>query len=161
MPYHEGMVNWDITWRLALSLFLSGTIGLERAWRGKPAGVRTHVLVSLGSTLIVLISVHMASGAGNIDPTRIASNVVTGLGFLGAGTIMHSGETIMGLTTAASLWAVGAIGLAVGSGYYEGAIQAWLFILVTLHVLDRIERYMVERLGPRAKAVLKEWRKNL
>jgi putative Mg2+ transporter-C (MgtC) family protein len=152
-------INWDITCRLGLSLFLSGTIGLERAWRGKPVGVRTHVLVSLGSTLIVLISVHMASAAPNVDPTRIASNVVTGLGFLGAGTIMHSGESILGLTTAASLWAVGAIGLAVGSGYYEGAWQAWAFILVTLHVLDRIEKYLVRRVGPRAKAALKSmWR---
>jgi|SRR6185503_9324268 len=152
-------INWDITRRLAISLFLSGTIGLERAWRGKAAGVRTHVLVSLGSTLIVLISVHMATGTTNVDPTRIASNVVTGLGFLGAGTIMHSGEAILGLTTAASLWAVGAIGLAVGCGFYEGAWQAWFFILVTLHVLDRIEKYLVRRVGPRAKAALgKIWR---
>jgi putative Mg2+ transporter-C (MgtC) family protein len=148
-------IDLSITMKLALSCFLSGSIGLERAWRGKPAGVRTHVLVSLGSTLIVLISVHMATLGPNIDPTRIASNVVTGLGFLGAGTIMHTGETVLGLTTAASLWAVGAIGLAVGSGYYEGAIQAWVFILATLHVLDRLERYMVKRVGPRAKAVLK------
>jgi putative Mg2+ transporter-C (MgtC) family protein len=153
------VINWDLTWRLALSCTLSGTIGLERAWRGKPAGVRTHVLVSLGSTLIVLISVHMAAGLPSVDPTRIASNVVTGLGFLGAGTIMQANGGIQGLTTAASLWAVGAVGLAVGSGYYEGAVQAWVFILFTLHVMDRFERYLVQRLGPRAKAALKGLRR--
>ena len=150
-------MNLEITSRLALSAFLSGTIGLERAWRGKPAGLRTHVLVSLGSTLIVMISLHMAGMGGNIDPTRIASNVVTGLGFLGAGTIIHSGRNVHGLTTAASLWAVGALGLAVGCGYFEGALQGWAFVLFTLHILDRLERYLVDRLGPRTREALKSW----
>jgi putative Mg2+ transporter-C (MgtC) family protein len=148
----EGLLSldWSIAGRLALSALLSGVIGIERSIRGKPAGLRTHLLVSLGSSLIMLISIKMGDlypGKG-VDPTRIAANVVAGLGFLGAGTIIHSRGSIQGLTTAASLWATGAIGLAVGCEYYQAAIQATIAILLALHMLDRLERFVVDRLAP-------------
>jgi len=151
----EGILSldWSIAGRLTLSALLSGIIGLERAIRGKPAGLRTHLLVSLGSTLTMLISIKMAElypGKG-VDPTRIAANVVAGLGFLGAGTIIHSRGSIQGLTTAASLWATGAIGLAVGCEYYQAAIQATIAMLLALHILDRVERYAVDRLAPKLR----------
>ena len=148
--------------QLFLSAFLSGVIGLERAWRGKPAGLRTHLLVGMGSTLIMLVSIHMTTlvPGAPVDPSRIASNVVAGLGFLGAGTIIHSGADIQGLTTAASLWATGAIGLAVGCGYYSAAIYAWIGMGIALHGLDRIEKYLVQRAGPRLKAWLKGLRED-
>ncbi len=146
-------MDWDLAGRLALSAFLSGVIGLERAWRGKPAGLRTHLLVGMGSTLIMLVSIHMTTLAPGlpVDPSRIASNVVAGLGFLGAGTIMHSKGSVQGLTTAASLWATGAIGLAVGCGYYSAAIYAWIGMGIALHGLDRFEREFIDHLGPQLK----------
>lgn len=150
------MDDMTVTIRLLLSVALAGTIGLERAWRGKPAGLRTHLLVALGATLTMLVSLHMADVCGNatVDPTRIAANVVVGLGFLGAGMIFRAGGSVHGLTTAAGLWAMGAVGLAVGCGFYTGAIVTWAIILFALHWLDGIERYLVKRAGPRLKAGL-------
>lgn len=151
-------MDWTVAGRLVLSAVLSGMVGLERAWREKPAGLRTHVLVCMGSTLIMLVSIRMGDLVpGTIDPSRIASNVVAGLGFLGAGTIIHSQGSVRGLTTAAGLWAVGAIGLAIGCGFYQGALLTWLLMLIVLHVLDRIERYLVHRAGPRLRSNLKRW----
>lgn len=150
------MDELTIAGRLLLSVVLAGTIGLERAWRGKPAGLRTHLLVALGSTLVMLVSIHMSDidTAAIVDPTRIAANVVVGLGFLGAGMIFRAGGSVHGLTTAAGLWAVGAVGLAVGCGFYTGAVITWAFVLFALHWLDGIERYLVRRAGPQLKAGL-------
>jgi len=152
-----GSFDWSTARHLALSGLLSGIIGLERAWRGKPAGFRTHLLVSLGATLFMLISIHMAEiyPAANINPGFIAANVVTGLGFLGAGTIMKLGGSVHGLTTAASLWAVGAIGLAVGCNFYSLAIQGALFVLASLYVFDKLEYFLLERAMPRASAAIR------
>lgn len=140
-----GQVDWSIARHLGLSAFLSGLIGLERGARNKPAGFRTHLLVAMGSTLIMLISIHMAFlyPKSGVDPSRIASNVVAGLGFLGAGTIMRFGGNVHGLTTAASLWAVGAIGLAVGCNYYSAAIQATIAVLIALFFFDKLEHILV------------------
>jgi len=151
------MDDYTILARLLLSAALSGLVGLERALRKKPAGLRTHLMVGLGSTLIMLISIHMAeiSKGATVDPTRIAANVVAGLGFLGAGTIIHAGRSIHGLTTAASLWAVGALGLAVGCGFYSAALQTTVIMLVALHLLNGIEQYIVRRAGPKTEAALK------
>ncbi len=145
--------------RLLFSALLGAVIGLERAWRRKPAGMRTHVMVCLGSTLLMLISLHMSeiTRSGVVDPTRIAANVVVGLGFLGAGMILHAKGSVQGLTTAASLWAVGAIGLAVGCGFYSAALVTVGLMLVTLHGLDRLERYLIERAGPKAKSTIKNF----
>ena len=132
-----------VTVRLMIAILMSGTVGLERTLRNKPAGLRTHILVGMGSALIMLISIFMGEkwpGPGGVDPSRIAANVVVGLGFLGAGTIVHMGASIHGLTTAASLWATGALGLAVGCGFYSGAGVAWISMLVILPGLDRFER---------------------
>lgn len=138
-------MEWNIDWIIAQRIFLAGLlcglIGLERSYRNKPAGLRTHLLVGIGSALIMMISIHMATlpGTAPADPTRIASNVVAGLGFLGAGTIMREGASVHGLTTAASLWAAGAVGLAVGCGYYQAAFQGTLAILLALEILGLVE----------------------
>lgn len=127
---------FTILLRLLLATVLGGIIGMERQMKNRPAGLRTHILVTVGSTLIMLISMYaMPSG----DPGRIAAQVVTGIGFLGAGTIMHNGANVNGLTTAASIWVSAAIGLALGSGYYAGGLITALIAIITLIVLGKIE----------------------
>ena len=116
--------NWDMILRLLLATVLGGAVGIERGSGDRPAGFRTHILVCTGSALIMLVSMYGfddtyvsgISNANNRDSARIAAQVVSGIGFLGAGTIMHEGVTVRGLTTAASLWMVSAIGLAAGAG---------------------------------------------
>ncbi|MEK7475601.1 MAG: MgtC/SapB family protein [Candidatus Coatesbacteria bacterium] len=141
------MDHQTVVVRLLVAIVMSGTVGLERSLRNKPAGLRTHLLVGLGSALITLTSIYMGeefrTPGGAVDPTRIAANIVVGLGFLGAGTIVHMGSSIHGLTTAASLWATGAIGLAVGCGFYSGAGVTWVAMLIALHLLDPLEREVV------------------
>ena len=113
----------EIVKRLILSAILGGLIGVEREVNNRPAGLRTHILVTLGSTLVMLVSIdglHRDGGAILSDPYRLAAQVVSGIGFLGAGTIMRTGNSINGLTTAASLWVSAGIGLAIGTGYYLG-----------------------------------------
>lgn len=128
--------------RLIAAAFLGGVIGMERQQRHKSAGLRTHILVSLGSCLIMLISYKIYSevqGLTNADPARLAAQVVSGIGFLGAGTIMKEGLTIKGLTTAASLWVVAGVGLAVGAGYYVGAVTTTVLSVLSLTYLPRFE----------------------
>ncbi len=115
----------ELTLRIALAAGLGAAIGLERELREREAGLRTHLLVSLGAALFTLVSAygwsdwHFSNAEGIVfDPTRIAAQIVTGVGFLGAGAIIRQGLTVRGLTTAATLWAVAAIGMAVGAGYY-------------------------------------------
>ena len=129
--------------RLIVAAFLGGVIGLERQQRHKSAGLRTHILVCLGSCLVMLISYKIYSevqGLTNADPARLAAQVVSGIGFLGAGTIMKEGLTIKGLTTAASLWVVAGVGLAVGAGYYVGAVTTTVLSVLALTYLPRFER---------------------
>lgn len=128
--------------RLLLAALLSSVIGFEREAAGRAAGLRTHVLVCVGSTLIMLTSLYIFDiyiGKTALDPGRIAANVVVGIGFLGAGTIMRSGSSVKGLTTAASIWVVAAIGLAVGCGYYSGALISTMIALATLLLLRKVE----------------------
>lgn len=129
---------------LVIRLFLAGVlgafIGLERETHGRPAGLRTHTLVSLGSCLVMLISIYGFKETANSDPARLAAQVVSGIGFLGAGTILREGATVRGLTTAASLWVVAGIGLAVGNGFYLGAIITTIFSIITLVFLENIEK---------------------
>ncbi len=132
-----------VTLRLLLAALLGGLIGLERESLNKSAGLRTHILVSLGSCLIMITSIEIFEtvGHGTIgDPARIAAQVVSGIGFLGAGTIMRSGFGIKGLTTAASLWIVAAIGLAVGIGSYVAAIVATGIVFLILVYMPRLEQ---------------------
>ena len=129
--------------RLSIAAFLGGIVGLERQQRHKSAGLRTHILVSLGSCLVMLISYKLYAGVQgltNADPARLAAQVVSGIGFLGAGTIMKEGLTIKGLTTAASLWVVAGVGLAVGAGYYVGAVTTTILSVLALTYLPRFER---------------------
>jgi len=129
----------DVIIRLLVSVLLSSIIGLDRESINKPAGLRTHVLVSLASTLIMLLSLYIAD-MNNIGyySDRLASQVISGVGFLGAGTIMRRDKGVVtGLTTAASLWAVAAIGLAVGAGFYLGATLTTGLVIITLNIFQR------------------------
>lgn len=126
--------------RLALAVVLSGLIGQERENKNRPAGFRTHILVCVGATMVMLTSIYMFDkyrGIVNLDPARLGAQVISGIGFLGAGTIIREGGSVKGLTTAASLWSVACIGLAVGMGFYEGAIIGTVMIYLTLLVLGR------------------------
>lgn len=128
--------------RLVLAAILGGLIGLERESLNKSAGFRTHTLVSLGSCLIMILSIEMYTvvGQGEVgDPARLAAQVVSGIGFLGAGTIMRSGLGIRGLTTAASLWVVAGIGLSVGAGSYFISVIATIIVILVLVYMPRIE----------------------
>lgn len=132
--------------RLSLAAFLGGLIGIERERLNRAAGLRTHVLVSVGSALFTLISLFAFQGIGPInDPARVAAQIVSGIGFLGAGTIMKHGATVRGLTTAATLWVCAGIGMASGAGFYQGAVLSTIITLVSLVSLKRIE----SRLGDR------------
>jgi putative Mg2+ transporter-C (MgtC) family protein len=132
------LTDGQIILRLVLTAFLSGLIGLERQAHKRTAGLRTHILVALGSCLIMLTSLYVFDiykGIANIDPARIAAGVITGIGFLGAGTIIRDNEGIRGLTTAASLWVVAGIGLACGCGFLNASIYTTVLALVVLHFL--------------------------
>jgi putative Mg2+ transporter-C (MgtC) family protein len=135
--------------RILLAAILGGVIGLQRESVNRPAGFRTHVLVATGSTLIMLVSIYgfteqVASGRFS-DPARLAAQVVSGIGFLGAGTILKEGSTISGLTTAASLWVVSGIGLAVGAGFYGGAVVATALVYIALSSLGRLDERLFHR----------------
>lgn len=126
--------------RLVLSVVFAGIVGLQRELGRKPAGLRTHILVGLGSTLFMILSAELLAGTG-IDPTRIAAAVITGMGFLGAGTIFRSQGTIHGLTTAASLWVIAGIGMAVGAGYYLLALVATVLSFIVLQLFGIVENF--------------------
>lgn len=147
----------DMIIRLAISALLSGLIGLEREAHEHPAGLRTHILVSVGATLFTLSSYCVAySIHGQVfDPGRITAQIVTGVGFLGAGTIIHRGSVVRGLTTAASIWAVAAIGVAVGIGgeMMLIAIVASLFVLGTLSGARYIEGHLLTKRADKILAV--------
>jgi putative Mg2+ transporter-C (MgtC) family protein len=127
--------------RLLLAAALGGLIGLEREVRRKEAGLRTNMLIAMGSALFTLMSIEMAPGP-DADPTRIASQIVTGVGFLGGGAILREGATIRGLTTAATIWMNAAIGVAAGGGRYHLAIIATVTTLVTLTLLVPVDRWL-------------------
>lgn len=134
----------DILIKIIVSIILGGLIGLERERRNRPAGLRTHILVSLGSCLFTISSIEFSKiYGGGVDPSRVAANIVTGVGFLGAGTIMKEGLTIKGLTTAATIWLSSAIGLTCGIGFY---IPAILTTLLAFLVLIFVRVYELERL---------------
>jgi len=128
--------------RLFLACILGGLIGYEREHTNRPAGFRTHILVCVGSALVMITSefiFNKYSSRVNLDPTRLGAQVISGIGFLGAGTIIRDGFNVKGLTTAASLWAVSAVGLAAGIGFYEGAVFATILIYLTLILLKKME----------------------
>ena len=130
--------------RLTLAFVLGGVIGLEREKKGVSAGLRTHILVTVGATLVMLTSLYLYNIYQKegcvIDPGRIAAGVVTGVGFLGAGAIIRSKDGIHGLTTAASIWVSAAIGLAVGCGYFSAAIIVTGASYLALSILKKLEK---------------------
>jgi len=125
--------------QLLLSAFLGGAIGFVREKDKKAAGLRTHMLVCVGSTLFMLISIFLSTSFTNTDVSRIASQVITATGFIGAGAIIHAEGAIKGLTTATSVWICAAIGLAVGCGFYLGAAVVTLITLIVIEVVRKLE----------------------
>jgi putative Mg2+ transporter-C (MgtC) family protein len=123
----------DMVIRLVVAAFLGAVIGYERAQAKKPAGIRTHLLVCMGAALFTVISIYAFSGPA--DPSRVAAGVVVGVGFLGAGTILRQERGVAGLTTAATIWAVAAIGVAIGAGLYVVGAVAAVIIPVALRFL--------------------------
>lgn len=121
--------------RLIVAAILGGIIGLEREKLNRPAGVRTHMIVCLGSCLIMLLGEYMHSIDNTIDITRLGAQVVSGIGFLGAGAILKDGFSVRGLTTAATLWVVACVGLAVGGGFYSAGILTTIIVYSSLHFL--------------------------
>ncbi len=131
--------------RLIIITLITGIVGYERERRGRAAGFRTHMLVGLGSCLVMLTGLYLKEELGGtvpFDPSRMAAQVVSGIGFLGAGTILRFGTSVRGLTTAASLWAVGGIGIAVGAGFLSGALIASAIVVIALFGLSRLEQSM-------------------
>jgi putative Mg2+ transporter-C (MgtC) family protein len=146
------LATWEILVRLAAAAALGGAIGIERELREREAGFRTHLLVSLGAALFTLVSAYawtdfeFSTAAGiTFDPTRIAAQIVTGIGFIGAGAIIRHGLTVRGVTTAATLWVVAAIGMACGAGFFWAAGIATAFSLVSLGPLRIVSQRMRDR----------------
>ena len=126
--------------QLGLAVLLGGAIGFERELGGKPAGLRTNILICIGSVLYTKLSMTMAGA--NADPTRVAAQIVTGVGFIGAGTILHARGAVVGLTSAATIWVVAAIGVALGAGHYYEACGATLLVILVLQGLGRVEGFI-------------------
>ncbi len=136
----------SIVIRLFMSILCGGIIGYERGRAGRPAGLRTHILVCLGSTLAILTNQYVYEKYGVSDPTRLGAQVISGIGFLGAGTIIVTGRhQVKGLTTAAGLWATACMGLAIGVGFYKAAIVGCLLIFFSTVVLHRLDNYMLSK----------------
>ena len=157
--------GWDALLRLAVAAGLGAAIGIEREVREREAGIRTHLLVSLGAGLFTVVSAYgfhefLSSGVNVIraDPTRIAAQIVTGIGFLGAGAIIREGISVRGLTTAASLWVVAAIGMAAGAGYYWPAVAATAITLFALWPLRALAWLVLERFRPPERRLVVELR---
>lgn len=137
---------WNSIYKLVLSLLLGGLIGLERRQRGQVAGMRTFALISMGATLAMLVSIYIPQeylGLKNGDPGRVAAQVISGIGFLGAGAIIQMKGSVRGLTTAAGLWMTACIGLAIGTGMYVVGTVAAVLILLVLRLLDRLEHKLL------------------
>lgn len=150
------MSHLDLFMRLASAALLGAIVGIEREYFGKAAGFRTHALVAAASSLIMLVSIEMFElfkGQVQVDPSRIAAQVVSGIGFIGAGAIIRSGASVKGITTAASLWAVSGIGLACGIGFYEGALYATGIVIVILLIFTKLESKLLKRDGNSSSGV--------
>ena len=140
---------FELWLKLLLSVLCGAVIGFERELRDKPAGLRTHMLICIGSTLITMVSLHVALTYSErqvtvSDPGRIAAQIVTGIGFLGGGTIIQARGSVHGLTTAATIWVMAGIGLSIGSGYYAPALATTVLLLGTLILLRWIEQLMTK-----------------
>jgi putative Mg2+ transporter-C (MgtC) family protein len=143
MPSGANPVGVDIVLRLLLAAGLGAAIGVEREYRQKPAGLRTNILIAVGSALFTIVSLSMGDQGGTVD--RVAANIVTGIGFLGAGAIMRTGHDVHGVTTAATIWVNAGVGMAAGFGHFMTAALATVVTLIVLVVLAPIERYFERR----------------
>ncbi len=130
----------ELMLQLALATLLGGLIGLERELGGKPAGLRTNILICMGAVLYTTLSIDLAGERA--DPGRVAAQIVTGVGFIGAGTILHARGAVVGLTSAATIWVVAAIGVALGAGHYLESLGATLFVVAVLQGLGRLEQFV-------------------
>ena len=143
----EPLGVWDVFLRMLCSMAVGTVIGTEREYSNRPAGMRTHILVALGACAVMLtgqmIFTQYSSYGAAPDPARLAAQVITGVGFLGAGTIMREGTTVRGLTTAASLWAVACLGVAAGGGYYAIALIGMVFIFITLTIFEMLQNRLM------------------
>lgn len=151
VPAEETLGVLEIFLRLLCAMAVGLVIGTEREYSNRPAGMRTHILVALGACAVMITSQmiyfqYHAYGA-NPDPARLPAQIITGVGFLGAGTILREGTHVKGLTTAASLWTVACLGIAAGGGYYAVAILGTLFIIITLTIFEILQNKLV---GPEA-----------
>ena len=145
--WSEPLTVQTVLIRLLLALVLGGFIGIERGIRNRPAGFRTHILVCVGACLVMITNEYISLNAPGVsDPTRMGAQVISGIGFLGVGTIFMTGKnTVKGLTTAAGLWASACVGLAIGIGFYLGGIAATLFIIIVLGLLQKLETVIFNR----------------
>ena len=129
--------------RLLCAMIVGSLVGMEREYTHHPAGLRTHILVALGACVASIMGIMLTNQYGNSDPARLSAQVITGVGFLGAGTIMKEGVSVKGLTTAASVWAVACLGIAAGFGYYVLALTGMAFTLITLTIFDSLQRKLI------------------
>jgi putative Mg2+ transporter-C (MgtC) family protein len=139
------MLSPSLILRLLVAAVLGAAIGLEREYRRKPAGLRTNILIALGSALFTAVSIQLAGVGGT--PDRVAAQIVTGVGFLGGGAILRSGKNVQGMTTAATIWVNAAVGMSAGAGQFEMATAATALTLIVLAVLPPIESYFDRRAG--------------
>lgn len=148
----------EISIRLGCAMMVGLIIGIEREYTHRPAGMRTHILVALGACVVSIVGemifIQYNSTGATPDPARLSAQVITGVGFLGAGTIMKEGPTVKGLTTAASLWAVACLGLASGFGYYSLALLGMAFIMITLTLFEALQRSLIRTGSSRAHFTL-------
>jgi putative Mg2+ transporter-C (MgtC) family protein len=169
LPFHSLLaaipsLEWPhVLLRLSVAAALGGAIGMERELRERQAGLRTHLVVCVGSALFTLVSAYgfhefLVNGGSLVrtDPTRIAAQIVSGIGFLGAGAIIRQGLSVRGLTTAATLWLVAAIGMAAGAGYYSAALIATFGALLTLGPLRIVAYRVIHRYRPEVERLLVE-----
>ncbi|MBI5360239.1 MAG: MgtC/SapB family protein [Planctomycetes bacterium] len=138
------IIEWyEMLLRLGFATAMGFVIGFERERHNQPAGLRTHIIVCVGSALMMIVSYDLGRLGHNTDPTRIAAQVVSGIGFLGAGAILRFGTSIRGLTTAACLWTIAGVGLAAGAGLYLPAAAATLIVFFTITLFDKLEKIIV------------------
>ena len=131
--------------RLALALILGGILGIERGRKRRPAGLRTYMIVCMASALVMLTGEYLVQEYGTGDPARLGAQVISGIGFLGAGTIIITSRQVKGLTTAAGLWAAACMGLAIGAGFYAGAVICGTFVLLVMAAMSRLDAYLLLR----------------
>lgn len=146
------MPAWDATLRILVAALLGMVVGFEREYRRKPAGIRTHMLVATGASAFMIVTLELVAGPlrgidGTMaDPTRIVQGIIGGIGFLGAGAIIQGGREVTGLTTGASIWVAGAIGVAAGIGFFDIAALLSFLVVVITYVIGRLEGYLMRKI---------------